>query len=509
MRGYLVVVVVVVLLVGVAGCVAGALLDEGAVYVHAGDLVVAGNETVTYENCTLIQNGNIYIRENGTLVLRNCDLVLNQSSLYQYVLEVSGNGALLASGANLSSAYSFDQVYRDDSVVNFTDSVWKHSTWTYASGGELYVRNVSELGHFMVSTEAVFDNCTGSGFLMTMENADVEVYGSYIGVAYVRARDSTVNVTGLRGGRMEYFNTFNNLTTSGGMVANVSIFDSDVRFGFEPYNSSLTVTDCDVDGLEMYGNSSVSANDSMIGSMHVADGANLSLYNVNVRSYIIAYMDSRTVADHAYIYRVEASDQAYCSFNGSTVNQMDAYESSVVHAADSVLARLSASQNSTVFLLNCSCPSVPSAYDQAEILVNWYLDVHVADSTGQNVSPANVTAFLGSALVQSELTDADGLARLVLPGKTINATGEFPVAEYSINAAYLSYVNATTVDVIGNRQVNLTLEGLIVPEFQTHLLLSLLVLTSLLSVVTGKKGVSRRPPEGASSNLNLGSQLPN
>lgn len=425
MRGYLVVVVVVVLLVGVAGCVAGALLDEGAVYVHAGDLVVAGNETVTYENCTLIQNGNIYIRENGTLVLRNCDLVLNQSSLYQYVLEVSGNGALLASGANLSSAYSFDQVYRDDSVVNFTDSVWKHSTWTYASGGELYVRNVSELGHFMVSTEAVFDNCTGSGFLMTMENADVEVYGSYIGVAYVRARDSTVNVTGLRGGRMEYFNTFNNLTTSGGMVANVSIFDSDVRFGFEPYNSSLTVTDCDVDGLEMYGNSSVSANDSMIGSMHVADGANLSLYNVNVRSYIIAYMDSRTVADHAYIYRVEASDQAYCSFNGSTVNQMDAYESSVVHAADSVLARLSASQNSTVFLLNCSCPSVPSAYDQAEILVNWYLDVHVADSTGQNVSPANVTAFLGSALVQSELTDADGLARLVLPEKRLTLLESF------------------------------------------------------------------------------------
>jgi len=166
---------------------------------------------------------------------------------------------------------------------------------------------------------------------------------------------------------------------------------------------------------------------------------------------------------------------------------MDAYESSVVHAADSVLARLSASQNSAVSLVNCSCLSVPSAYDQAEILVNWYLDVHVVDSTGQNVSPANVTAFLSSALVQSELTDADALARLVLQGNTINATGEFPVAGYSVNAAYLSYVNATTVEMIGNRQVNLTLEGLIVPEFQIYLVLPLLVLTSLLSIITRKR----------------------
>jgi hypothetical protein len=487
MRCYLVVAVLVILLAGGLGRVAGAVLDEGAVYVHEGDLVVAGNETLTFENCTLIQNGNIFVRENGTLILKNCELVLNQSGLYQYRLEVRDGGRLLAVGVNLSSEYGFDQSYGDDSVVNFTDSAWERSTWTYASGGSLYMQNVSELGHFMVSTDAVFDDCTGYGFLMTMENADVEVYGSYIGIAYVRARDSAVNVTGLHGGVVEYFNTFNNLTVSGGTVANLTILDSDVRFGFEPYDSSLAVSDCDLDGLEMYGNSSVSVVDSTMISVHVADGVNLSLYNASVQSYIVAYANSRTVADRSYVYRVEASDEAYCSFNGSSVSWIEAYESSVVRVADSELLRLSASQESAVSLVNCCCIPVLSAYDQAEVLVSWYLDVHVVDSTGQNVSSANVTAFLDAALVESELTGADGLARLVLLGKTINATGEFPVAEYSVNATYLGFLSTTTADMTGNGQITLTLEGLIIPELQTYLMLPLLILSSLLAFATRKK----------------------
>jgi len=285
---------------------------------------------------------------------------------------------------------------------------------------------------------------------------------------------------------VEYFNTFNNLTVSGGTVANLTILDSDVRFGFEPYDSSLAVSNCDLNGLEMYGNSSVSVVDSTMISVHVADGVNLSLYNASVQSYIIAYANSRTVADQSYVYRVEASDEAYCSFNGSSVSWIEAYESSVVRVADSELLRLSASQKSAVSLVDCCCVPVLSAYDQAEILVSWYLDVHVLDSTGQNVSSANVTAFLDAALGQSELTGADGLARLVLLGGTINATGEFQVAEYSLNAAYLNYSNTTTVDMTRNRQITLTLEGLTIPEL-TYLMLPLLILSSLLAFATRKK----------------------
>jgi hypothetical protein len=155
--------------------------------------------------------------------------------------------------------------------------------------------------------------------------------------------------------------------------------------------------------------------------------------------------------------------------------------------ADSELLRLSASQKSAVSLVNCCCTPVLSAYDQAEILVSWYLDVHVVDSTGQNVSSANVTAFLDAALVQSELTGADGLARLVLLGKTVNATGEFPVAKYSVNATYLGFLNTTTADMTGNGEITLTLEGLIIPELQTYLMLPLLILSSLLAFATRKK----------------------
>jgi len=83
----------------------------------------------------------------------------------------------------------------------------------------------------------------------------------------------------------------------------------------------------------------------------------------------------------------------------------------MVYAVDSTLSTLSANQKSVLSLVNSTYTSAPSINGQATMFVSWYLDVHVTDSIGQNVSSANVTAYLEGVMIRSELTDANGLAR--------------------------------------------------------------------------------------------------
>jgi hypothetical protein len=147
---------------------------------------------------------------------------------------------------------------------------------------------------------------------------------------------------------------------------------------------------------------------------------------------------------------------------------------------------LSANQESIFSLLNSTCTSA-SINDQAMMFISWYLDVHVTDSVGQNVSCANVTVYLESTIIQSKLTDANGLARLTLQGELINATGHYQVADYFVNASYLTYQSTMEVALISNTHITFTLEDLIITEFLTNLILPLFIATTLISAIFSRK----------------------
>jgi len=74
-----------------------------------------------------------------------------------------------------------------------------------------------------------------------------------------------------------------------------------------------------------------------------------------------------------------------------------------------------------------------------------------------------------------------------LQGKMINATGEYPVADYFVNASYLAYQNTTAVAMIANMQITPTLEGLIVPEFPSTITLLLLMLVTLIVTIVARR----------------------
>lgn len=140
--------------------------------------------------------------------------------------------------------------------------------------------------------------------------------------------------------------------------------------------------------------------------------------------------------------------------------------------------------------------SVVNAYAFAEtsIRIFWYLNVHIADDINQDVPSANVTVtFQNGTLVESKFTGEDGWARLTLMEKIKNATGEYPVGIYTVEANYVTYSNSTAVEMTGPKQVTLTLDGFIIPEFPSFLLLPLFMIVTLLATVFYRRKCIRTP----------------
>jgi hypothetical protein len=130
-------------------------------------------------------------------------------------------------------------------------------------------------------------------------------------------------------------------------------------------------------------------------------------------------------------------------------------------------------------------------YDGSIISICWYLDVHVVDDSptpGQSVQSANVTAsFSNGTLAEQSLTGVDGWTRLTLMEKMANATGDYPVGTYTINATYQSYSSSSAVNMNESKTMTLTLEGFVVPEFPSFLMLSIFAMATLLAVITHKR----------------------
>jgi len=146
-----------------------------------------------------------------------------------------------------------------------------------------------------------------------------------------------------------------------------------------------------------------------------------------------------------------------------------------------------------VFYLSSNVVTIDSvvltlAWGEARIQVFWYLDVHVVDSIDQDVPSANVTAtYPNTTLAESKLTGEDGWVRLTLMEKIKNATGEYPVGIYTVEATYETYSNTTTAEMTGTQQIILTLEGFIIAEFPSFLIAPLFMIATLLAIIVYKK----------------------
>jgi len=108
----------------------------------------------------------------------------------------------------------------------------------------------------------------------------------------------------------------------------------------------------------------------------------------------------------------------------------------------------------------------PEIHDQAMIFDCWFLEVQVTDGASNSVPSANVTATNQvNGRTQTQVTNQNGMTKLLLAENMKNATGNFTVSQYDIQATYEAYSNNTSVNITGDQELTITLSDLVVPEY--------------------------------------------
>ncbi|NIQ05081.1 MAG: carboxypeptidase regulatory-like domain-containing protein, partial [Candidatus Korarchaeota archaeon] len=88
----------------------------------------------------------------------------------------------------------------------------------------------------------------------------------------------------------------------------------------------------------------------------------------------------------------------------------------------------------------------------------------MTDQISQDVPSANVTAtYTNTTIAEQKLTDTNGKTRLTLTEKMVNATGEYPVGNYTVEATYETYSAYKSVEIAENQQITLTIVNFIIP----------------------------------------------
>jgi hypothetical protein len=113
----------------------------------------------------------------------------------------------------------------------------------------------------------------------------------------------------------------------------------------------------------------------------------------------------------------------------------------------------------------------------------WFLEVQVLDGASNSVPSANVTATNQvNGRTQTQVTNQNGITRLLLAENMKNATGNFTVSQYDIQGTFEAYSNSTLVNITGDQELTITLSDLVVPEYS--LLPAIFFITTGIFIVT-------------------------
>jgi hypothetical protein len=429
-----------------------------------GDLIVADDNVTIIEGQFDI-NGSIIVEENATLIIR--DAAVNFALTYDGQFNMSfrnpslGKPQLIVENASINSNNHyltinlFDNSSAELNELNLgsdlripypyillydeSHATMQNSTATYIpamGSSELATSNssIASIGGYDTSNVALtsckIDSITAADETnFTVTNCTLNV----------DARIQTVNLnyslTGLASGLFKYWSFTTNCTVQGTAAPNLTVVNTQVG------NWSFISQGC----------SNATISNSETCTLRFLDSSHLQLFNVTT-GWIISH------------------DNATVDVYDSTTDWIFTYN------------------NSRTWLTNSTHRKYCTIYDESEVSFNWYLDMLIKDSASQPVGSANVTAAYPNATVaESRLTDENGHARLNLLGSIRNATGQYFVGFYTINATYETYLNSTTVAICGNQELELVFEDLQIPEYPSFFVLPIFLLTMLITVTVCKK----------------------
>jgi len=400
---------------------------EASSSMFQGDLILTGNNVTVIENEEFEINGSIIVQGNATLVLRNALLNFKQSRRSQFGLILQN-----PSGGN----------------------------------PRLQIENATILGndYYLIS------NLRGNSSASVDRLSAPKLYFYGYESSTMTIWDSSI----LDVGGME---------RSVVSVSNCSLWVAEVR-----HDSTYTLLGCTIDILQAYSNQSI----EVVGSS-IRDYAALftRAANCSADRLVPGFVTMWSFRRNCPVLIAPGGRASDLTLTDTQVNGwvFEASGSNVT-ISNSDLRAVFPSGTTTFLLTNSTAQQIQkNIRDQSQVVVRWYLDVHVVDSIGQNVPSADVEAkYSNGTAAERKLTDPDGWARLTLMEKLLNATGEYPVGNYSVRAAYGVHSSSTTVNMTGSKRIALSFPDLVVPESHSFLFLPLVF---VLALFTAGKRISR------------------
>jgi len=408
--------------------------------IHQGDLILQGNNVTIIEGWFAI-NGSIVVEDDATLILRDANVSFVQSGNYQHNMTLRSQGNLTVENTTLTASdywLRIDSLESSSAEIDGLETAWKTSIVVDDSASAL-ISNLT--GLYMLS---------GYGHSVTVLNGSQMQILACVHSANVTLLNSRVT---------------NNLLTNGNST-------------FKAQNSEIALmrvnsgsVNCSIDGL-VPGFYSLWTFDDYC-SVETSAGSqlpNVSLLECQVSRWEFRFEGASNVqAMQSELRRVSLAEESQANIHNSSIE--------ILFVDDNAVMRL---VNSTF--------DIQTINENASLNISWYLDIHAVDSIGQDVPSANVTIrYPNATIVESELADGIGRVATVLMEKMMNATGEYPIGAYTVEAIYGVYSNNTAVTMMGNQQLILELEGFIIPELPYFAILPLFMIAVSLATLIFKK----------------------
>ena len=408
--------------------------------IFQGDLILTGNNVTTIEGWFAI-NGSIVVEDDATLILRDANLSFIQVGNYQRSMTLRSQGNLTAENTMLTASdywFKIDILESSSAEIDGLETAWKTS---------IVIDD---------SASASVSNLTGLYMLSGYGSSQTRLNGSQM---QILACVQSANITLLNS------RVTNNLLTDG----NSTFHASDSEIALVRVNSASV--NCTIDKLVPGFYTQWTFDDSC--SVETSAGSqlpNVSLLECQVSRWEFRFEGASNVqAMQSELRRVSLSEESQANIHNSSIE--------ILFVDDNAVMRL---VNSTF--------DIQTINENASLNISWYLDIHTVDSIGQDVPSANVTIrYPNATIVESELADGIGRVATVLMEKMMNATGEYPIGAYTVEAIYGVYSNNTAVTMMGNQQLILELEGFIIPELPYFAILPLFMIAVSLATLIFKK----------------------
>jgi len=430
--------------------------------VHQGDLVLTGNNVTTIENQWFNMNGSIVIEENATLILKNAFLNFTQTESQQFNVTLqnphNGNPRLVIENSTIASNYQiYVKPYANSSITSDRMLAESSVRFRIYDSSVISLSNSALYDLYSYGTSTIETTNSSFSYLVGEDNSNV------------LASNCTLD------------------TASGRDNTSFTVINSIVEFDVMSHASSINCSVSDLQsGLVKYWNFGTNS------SVTVAPGGwmpNITLLNTEATrwSFLLGGDSNATIAgcslqrvrpyDFAVVYVYNSTNQGWISAQGS----------SHCYLYNSSIDMLEAHDNATAWLVNSTYNS-HRHYDSGRSYVHWYLDAHVVDQFGQNVASANVTiSYSNATQAAMEWTDAGGWTRFTVQEKMMNASGEYPIGNYTVQASYEIWSNSTTVNMTHSQILTLTLSGFVIPEFDSLIVLSLFIVLTLLATFVRRR----------------------